>query len=103
MVIGKSQITIRKAKAKGSLFSPIAYLKAKAFLFSPIRAKETNMRIESKDIRGYRCKFDKEEKELCPDCFGLLGEVPARKDDIITDEDIERDEHIFCDECGIEF
>ena len=65
------------------------------------------MRIEHKDILGYIVKYAEDEKkvekevekEVCPDCFADYNVTP-NKDSIITEDDLDRSEDLFCDDCG---
>jgi len=60
-----------------------------------------NMRIENHTIRGYTVKSNGEEKEVCPTCFAGYNQ-PANKEDVITDDDMDNSETVFCDDCGNE-
>jgi len=61
------------------------------------------MRIEHKDILGYIVKDAENEKEVerevCPSCF-VEYHVNPNKDDVITEDDLNRSEDLFCDDCG---
>ena len=79
MVIGKSQTTTRKAKAKGSLSRRLPTPKAEAFLnFSPIRAtKETNMNeVEKKQA---------EEKDVIAELIVLHSRIESHLRQTVPD------------------
>jgi hypothetical protein len=59
------------------------------------------MKIENHTIRGYSVKVGKEEKDLCPTCFAEYGN-PANRDEVITADDMDSSETMFCDDCGNE-